>query len=162
MRLNAQEEYGLRCLVAIAGKYPHETMSIAELSAIEGLSEPHIARILSVLRNAGVLKASRGQTGGYTLTVPPDEISLTQIMEALGDRLYGPDFCSRFAGTHDECAHIGKQCAVGGVWARLQEALDAVLEQMTLQDVLDRRYPEVRTLIENRRAVLSPVPMEAS
>ena len=68
MKLTANEEYGLRCLVRIG--YAGEGgggLTIPEISQAEGVSPAYAAKILRVLRKGGFVKAARGKEGGYTL-----------------------------------------------------------------------------------------------
>jgi Rrf2 family protein len=80
MKLSSQEEYGLRCLLQVARS--GESLTIAELSRLEGISSPNVAKILRVLRRGGFLKATRGQAGGYTLARPADQIAVGDVLAA--------------------------------------------------------------------------------
>ena len=51
MKLSSQEEYGLRCLLQVARS--GESLTIAELSRLEGISSPNVAKILRILRRGG-------------------------------------------------------------------------------------------------------------
>src|SRR5262245_65829712 len=96
MKLSSQEEYGLRCLLRVGRAGPEGSVTIAELSRSEGISEPNVAKMMRVLRTAGFVQSTRGQSGGYTLARPAADISIGEALAALGGRLYGPPF----RGTH--------------------------------------------------------------
>lgn len=136
MKFSAQEEYGLRCLVAIADRNAPAGLTIPELSRMEGLSQPHVAKMLALLRKAGFVKSTRGQLGGYTLAREPERIVIGDVLEALGGRLYEPEFCDRHAGTLDSCAHAGS-CSLRPLWERIQSAVDTVVYRVTLRDLID-------------------------
>ena len=75
MKLSAGEEYGLRCLLQI-GRRQKETgdgLSIPEISQIEGLSIPNVAKLMRLLRMGGFVESVRGQSGW----VPTREIGPT-------------------------------------------------------------------------------------
>jgi DNA-binding transcriptional ArsR family regulator len=77
MKVTAQEEYGLRCLVQVArGHAQGRSLSITEIAQGEGLSTPYVGKILAVLRKGGLVTAARGRSGGYTLTRNPRAITL--------------------------------------------------------------------------------------
>ncbi len=137
MKFSTQEEYGLRCLVAIA-QQENNFMTIPELSDHEGLSESHVAKILSILRKAGFVKSARGQLGGYSLARHPSELILRDILEALGGRLYGDVFCERHTGIMESCVHEN-DCTLRPLWSSLQTAIDGVLGRYSLQDLVDQR-----------------------
>ena len=65
MKLSAQEEYGLRCLLQMASRGNEASLSIPEISRAEGLSVPNVAKLMRLLRIAGFVKSVRGQSGGY-------------------------------------------------------------------------------------------------
>ncbi len=72
MKLSANEEYGLRCLVRLAyAGFAEQGLTIPEISQAEGVSPAYAAKILRALRKGGFVKAARGKEGGYTLARPP-------------------------------------------------------------------------------------------
>lgn len=137
MKFSAQEEYGLRCLVAVAQQGPEGSLTIPDLSRREALSQPHVAKLMSILRKAGFVKSTRGQVGGYQLNLPPDKIVVGNVLEELGGRLYGEEFCARHSGLNSECVHKDCTCLVGGLWTDIQAAVDKIVYGITLQDILD-------------------------
>jgi Rrf2 family protein len=135
MKLSAQEEYGIRCLLHMAGKGTGASLSIPEISRAEGLSIPNVAKLMRLLRIGGFVASVRGQAGGYTLTRPPDQISVKSVLELLGGRLFGANFCDRHSGLLAVCAH-GENCGLRSLWSVLQRAVDNVLVNLTLSDLL--------------------------
>ncbi|MBV6459004.1 MAG: HTH-type transcriptional regulator IscR [Fimbriimonadaceae bacterium] len=133
MKLSAQEEYGLRCVLAIAGS--PNGMTIPEISDREGLSQPNTAKLLAILRKSGLVLANRGQSGGYMLGRPAAEIKVGEVLEVLGGRLLDDDFCDRHTGRTTACSHL-TGCAIHGLWSRLQFAIDKVVYAVSLQDLL--------------------------
>lgn len=133
MKFSAQEEYGLRCLIAIAAK--GGSLTIPEISRGEGLSEPHVAKLLAVLRKEGFINSTRGHAGGYTLARPASEINVGQVLEALGGKLFEEDFCERHGGSTGICTHA-VSCGIKSLWSTVQDAIDNVLRDVTLADLL--------------------------
>lgn len=134
MRTTAIEEYGLRCLLALARKGPGKQLTIPEIAEIEGLSAPYVTKLLSVLRRAGLVTAERGRTGGFTITRPLDQISLYEVLVALGGPLIDPRHCQRHSGQLDECVHI-QNCSVHDVLGGLAGYIQEFLSDTTLQDL---------------------------
>jgi Rrf2 family protein len=135
MKLSAQEEYGLRCLVRVA-QHPEANLTIPEIAEAEGIAAHNVAKYLRMLRQGGFVDSERGQNGGYSLASPPDQISLAEVIAALGGRLFDPGFCDHFAGLEDSCHHSAVECSIKGLWGRVQSAVDEVLSQTTLSDLL--------------------------
>jgi Rrf2 family transcriptional regulator, iron-sulfur cluster assembly transcription factor len=135
MKLSSQEEFGLRCLLQLGRKGPGESLTIAELGQLEGLSAPNVAKIMRVLRRGGFVKSTRGQAGGYALSRPADQIIVGEILSALGGRLFDSTFCERHAGLERFCTHSG-DCSIRPVLKHLQEAVDQVLGGLSLKNLL--------------------------
>jgi Rrf2 family protein len=135
MKLSSQEEYGLRCLVQLARKGPGASLTIAEMSQAEGISAPNVAKIMRVLRKSGLVKSTRGQAGGYALARPAAEIPVSEILGALGGRLFDQTFCERHAGLARLCYNLG-DCSIRPVLREIQSAVDQVLSALTLKSLL--------------------------
>jgi Rrf2 family protein len=135
MKLSANEEYGLRCLVRIGYAGAGGTLTIPEMSQAEGVSPAYAAKILSVLRKGGLVKAARGKEGGYMLVRPAEEIVIGDVMDLLGGRIFESDFCERHAGQAAICTR-NVDCSVRSLWRAIQGAVDQVLRKATLRDLL--------------------------
>ncbi len=135
MKLSAQEEYGLRCLLHL-GRHPGASLTIPEISQAEGISPHNVAKLLRLLRQGGFVESARGQHGGYTLARSPERIAVGAVLAVLGGRLYEPSFCQHFTGIEEACQRSSIDCSIRALWSRLQGAVDQVLSQTTLQDLL--------------------------
>jgi Rrf2 family transcriptional regulator, iron-sulfur cluster assembly transcription factor len=98
MKLGANEEYGLRCLVRLAYAGEGGSLTIPEISHAEGVSPAYAAKILRILRKGAFVKAARGKEGGYTLARAPEAIVIGDVMDVLGGRLFESTFCESHAG----------------------------------------------------------------
>lgn len=130
-------------------------MTIPQISEVEGLTPTHVAKLLMILRKDGFVTATRGQQGGYTLARPAVEIRVGDVLAALGGKLYDDDFCSRHSG-HAHICSAGVDCSVRSLWQVIQEAVDNVVNRMTLADLLtskDTSTSNVTLFAEPRRAV---------
>jgi Rrf2 family protein len=141
MKLTSQEEYGLRCLLRVGRAAPGASLTIAELSRAEGISEPNVAKMMRVLRRGGFVNSTRGQAGGYTLSRPAGDIVVGQVIATLGGRLYEPAFCEGHSGLERSCTHM-PDCSIRSVWRLVQRAVDQVLGKITLKDLL-KSEPEM-------------------
>jgi Rrf2 family protein len=136
MKLSANEEYGLRCLLRIGYEGPGGSLTLPEISQAEGVSEAYAAKIMRILRRGGFVKSARGKIGGYTLAHPAAQIVVGEVIDALGGRFFENDFCERHAGQMQTCTHSGVECSVRSLWRSLQGAVDEVLRNTTLQDLM--------------------------
>ena len=152
MKLSTQEEYGLRCLLHLGRQ---ETATIQEISQAERISAHNVAKLLRLLRQGNFVASERGQHGGYTLTRIPAAISIAEVLESLGGRLYDPEFCDHFAGSADVCQHSSIDCAVRSLWMQVQHAVDTVLSHTTLQDLLQsgQAMHQTNTFADNNNLI---------
>lgn len=136
MKFSAQEEYGLRCLLQIGRTGPGGSLTIPEISKLEGLTQTHVAKLLMILRKEGFVSSTRGQAGGYTLARPAKEISVGDVLEALGGKLYDEEFCGKHAGQLSICTHA-VDCSVRSLWQLIQGSVDRVLDPLSLADLIE-------------------------
>jgi len=136
MKISAQEEYGIRCLLQI-GRVRGASLTIPEISQAERISSHYAAKLLRILRQGGLVKSARGQAGGYTLARPLNEITLSEALAVLGGRLYDPEFCEQHGGEQPVCTHT-IDCSIRSLWRSLQQAVDQVLAKTTLEDLLPK------------------------
>lgn len=136
MKLSSHEEYGLRCLLQVARHGTGGSATIPEISRIEGISPAYVAKLLRILRQAGLVQAARGKIGGYTLALPAERIRVGDALATLGGgRIFEGDFCTRHSGTEACCVH-STNCSMRSLWRSLQDAVDSVLGTTTLLDLL--------------------------
>jgi Rrf2 family protein len=135
MKLSSQEEYGLRCLLHLARVPAGKSMTIPEISQAEGLSVPNVAKLMRLLRLSGLIKSERGQSGGYMLSRPAEEIKVEEVINVLGGRFFSPKFCERHSGRHENCAHA-VDCSLRVLWTTMQDVLSEVLGKTSLADLL--------------------------
>jgi Rrf2 family protein len=135
MRLTSQEEYGLRCLLRVGRVTAPDSVTIGELSRSEGITEPNVAKMMRLLRQAGFVQSTRGQSGGYALARPAAEIQISEVVAVLGGRLYEPSFCDAHTGVEELCTNM-TDCSIRSVWRLVQRAIDDVLGKITLRDLL--------------------------
>ena len=105
MKITAQEEYGLRCLLHLARTRDPLGQNIREIAEAENLSIPYVAKLLAVLRRAGLITSVRGRKGGYLLARPAGDIRLGEVMQALGGPLHIRRLTDSEAKTPFDCYH---------------------------------------------------------
>ncbi|TXB69428.1 RrF2 family transcriptional regulator [Phaeodactylibacter luteus] len=135
MKISAQDEYGLRILIRIAQSGQEEGLSIPQLSEQEGMSASYVGKLTRLLRMAGYIESTRGQKGGYILAMPPEEINIGEVLHALGGALFDRSFCDKHAAGFKLCTN-SVDCSVRSLWSVVQSAIDHVLSQVSLKDLL--------------------------
>jgi Rrf2 family protein len=138
MKISAQEEYGLRCLLHLARSGPGEGQTIQDIAGAEKLSVAYVAKLLAILRQAGLIESVRGRSGGYHLSQDPAEIRLGTAMRALGEPLFEDAvYCEKHGSpeTGENCVHH-EGCALRAIWQTLEQGIRQLLDQFTLADLL--------------------------
>jgi len=139
MKVSAIEEYGIRCMVLLA-RQDGGSLTLPEISEAEGLSISYAGKLLNILKKASLVKSVRGRLGGYGLAVPPENLPLNKIFEALGEPLYTPKrHCNQYTGEKEECVHT-QDCTVRGMWRGFSKIISGVLGKLTLKDLASGEY----------------------
>jgi Rrf2 family protein len=152
MKLTSQEEYGLRCILSLARRQAQEAalvrmgaaggttgsapLTIGQIAELEGLSTEYAGKLMGILTRAGLVESVRGRNGGYRLARPARSVCVSEVLAALGDKLYRPtETCDRFSGDSTFCVH-SNTCSIRSLWSGLQLLLDWVLSRTTLHDLV--------------------------
>lgn len=146
MKISAQEEFGLRILIRVAQS--GDGLSINDISTLEGITKPNVAKICRVLRIAGYLTSEKGHAGGYQLAMKPTEIRLKELLNSLDKPIYHKGFCVRFSEEGQLCTK-SIDCSVRSLWSVLQSQIDFILEKLTLEDMLGKEKATQQSLCEN-------------
>ena len=147
MHFSAQEEYGLRCLLRLAGAGPNQSQTINEISQAEGISVPYAAKMMRILRSGGLVTSVRGQAGGYRLARPAGQITVSETLGVLGSPLFEGEFCDKHSGNEDTCTH-SIDCSIRSVWRGVQQVVDKMLSRTTIQDLL-RQEPQMDVFVKD-------------
>lgn len=136
MKITAQEEYGLRLLIRIAGCREKTGLSIPQLSESEGLSSHYVAKLTRVLRMGGFINSTPGLKGGYVLARPASDIGIREVLKALGGVLFSDDFCGQHSGSMKLCTN-SVDCSARSLWQMIQVTVDQLLDKISLEDLSD-------------------------
>ena len=147
MKITAQEEYGLRILLRIAGCKDEEGMSIPQLSEAEGLSSHYVAKLTRLLRMEGFINSTPGYKGGYILSKPAKKIVINKVLKALGGALFDKEFCGLHSGTLKLCTN-SVDCSTRSLWQMVQYRVDQLLDQVTLYDLVSSEKESKENLIQ--------------
>ena len=139
MKITAQEEYGLRCLLQLARAPQGQVVSVKEIATKEGLSHAYVEKLLRILSRAGLVHSMRGIKGGYVLNRPPTQIMLGEVIRALGVVETTDHICTVFTGNEAACVHF-RDCGIRSVWSGLTNYIQGFLDQTTLASLLDDEY----------------------
>ena len=109
-----------------------EPISLKDIAKRQEISDKYLEQIISVLNKAKYVKSVRGAQGGYILTKQPKEYTVGMILR-LTEGSLAPVACIEEEETCDKM-HV---CATALVWHKMNEAINQVVDNMTLQDLVD-------------------------
>jgi Rrf2 family cysteine metabolism transcriptional repressor len=132
MKISTRTEYGIRILVTLARSDDEACLPLSEIARREKLPHAYLEQLVRDLRRAGLVTATRGQTGGYALGRDPSAITMSDAVRALE----GPLLEMPCAGATDlEHCDRPQPCSVHEVFQRVYESLDGALGGTTLAEV---------------------------
>lgn len=134
MKISAQEEFGLRCLVQLAHLEGNESLTLVQLAEREGISQANAGKVMWLLNQAGFVQSTRGTKGGYQLSRAAEEIRLSEVIKVLdADEI--SNHCQHYAGVLDACVHTG-DCGIRPVIIGLHEIISEALSNITLAQLV--------------------------
>ena len=134
MKISAQEEYGLRCLVQLAAQPAGESLTLNQIAEREGISPANAGKLMWLLSKAGLVQSTRGTKGGYTLSRPASEIYLSEVIKVL-DADAVENHCESYTGVLDVCVHTS-DCGIRPVIVGLHEIVHEALSKITLAQIV--------------------------
>src|SRR5437868_14291667 len=106
MKVSAQEEYGLRCLLQLAPLDADEYLTLAQLAEREGLSVANAGKLMWIKNKAGLGKSITSTKGGYLLARTAAEIRLNEIIK-VHDEVAISSHCQSYTDVLDTYVHTG-------------------------------------------------------
>lgn len=129
MKLSTKSRYGLNALYHLAQR--GDTMTLKELSSVTLVPQPYLEKVLGMLRRGGLVKTSRGMSGGYEIAKAPADITIGDALRVLEKDL-----------AFSDCAKSGKctnkACPNKSIFKLIYDSLNAVLDSLTLQDMIEK------------------------
>ena len=133
MKLSTRTRYGLRMLVSIARA--HQSSShpapLYPIAVKQDISFKYLEKICRILKKEGYLLGKRGPDGGYSLTMPPEEIRLGELVKILENDMNLSDCCLY----ETVCSH-SPECPTRKLWLDLRQTIIDKLNTSTLADLV--------------------------
>jgi len=145
MIYSRSSEYAIRAFVHLA-QVPEGTYAmVKQIAAEEEIPSHFLAKILQQLARKGLLRSSKGPTGGFSLRVSADEVRLVDIVEALD----GLGEYQKCASGLAECTD-DMPCALHDSWKVLRSRIMDYLGRNTIAD-LAKTLEQKRRLLDKQR-----------
>lgn len=157
MKITAQEEYGLRCLLQLARNHQAANpLTVREIASSESISVAYAEKLLHRLAKTGLAESVRGVKGGFRLTRSPEQVTVGDAVRALGAFLTHAAICQRYTGDENRCVH-NTNCGLRPVWSTVNYHLQRFLDNLPLSVLLQGERDARRQIME-----MTPLPLVPS
>jgi Rrf2 family protein len=124
--------YALRILILMSLEN-QESYPAAYLYDKLKIPKQYLRRLLTELTRSGFIVSSRGRNGGFVFAKNPDNIFISQIIDAV-EGLDSLNTC--FLGVRN--CDLAVKCAMHDLWAGVKDSMNTILSGTTLKDIRDK------------------------
>jgi Rrf2 family protein len=139
MMFSTRSEYGVRVMIALGRRKDDGPVPLADIASGEGLPLPYLEQLAARLREAGLVRSTRGAHGGYELDRSPAKITMAEVVNALEGTLVPMQCFTEPGAMRVLCNHEldgFEHCATRMLWTRVQGGVIRALEQTTLAELV--------------------------
>ncbi|MEA5450134.1 Rrf2 family transcriptional regulator [Leptolyngbya sp. CCNP1308] len=132
MDLSSKSEYALLALLELSPHYDSgEPLQIRQIASQQNIPDRYLEQLLATLRRAGLVKSQRGARGGYLLARDPWKITLYDVVSCIEG--FEPQ------ADPTQMSNTPEAQVIKGVWGEVRQAAEGVLQNYTLQDMVEKR-----------------------
>jgi Rrf2 family iron-sulfur cluster assembly transcriptional regulator len=142
MRLSTKGRYAVTAMLDLAIHHREGSVTLAEISTAQGISLSYLEQLFARLRKHGLVEGIRGPGGGYRLSRAPEDISVADIINAIGEGI-DVTLCSGKEDCQD-----GERCLTHELWQQLGYRIHEFLNSVTLAGFLERK--QVNAIVERQ------------
>lgn len=134
MKLSTKGRYGLKAMFQLSILYGDGPIPLKLIAEKQNIPDQYLEQLVAALRKEGYVKSVRGAQGGYMLALPPEKITVGDIIRTLE----GPVAPSECVIDDDTSVCTRKDCCVTRVvWEKIRDSINNVVDSITLQDMLN-------------------------
>lgn len=131
MKLTTRGHYSVKAMLDLSLQPNYGPASVSAIASRQYLPIPYLEKLLIELRRAGLVESIRGVNGGYKLAKIPTQISLGDILIAVGESMV----VDRSEDHQSAGDHLATDWVTQMLWRRLNEKLQAALASISLADL---------------------------
>ncbi len=128
MKLTTRGHYSVKALLDLSLQRGYKPVSVRAIATRQNIPAPYLEKLLIEMRHAGLVQSVRGSKGGYKLALEPAQISLGQILEAVGETIEP-------LPRHKRAPAPAEDWVTFTLWERLHQKLKEALYTITLADL---------------------------
>ncbi len=135
MKMSTKGRYAVMAMIDIGENSAGKPVSLSDIAERQDISQEYLEQLFSKLRRAGLVTSARGPGGGYVLARAPDEIAMSDVIQAADEELK----VTRCSGDAVLGCVRGERCSAHDLWSSMGRQLMHFLESVTLDDVVCKR-----------------------
>ncbi|MBD2570377.1 MULTISPECIES: Rrf2 family transcriptional regulator [Nostocaceae] len=128
MKLTTRGHYSVKALLDLSLQPGYGPVSVRAIAKRQDIPAPYLEKLLIEMRRGGLVKSIRGSIGGYQLAREPVQISIGQILEAVGENMTHLPLNSPAPAQAEDWVTFT-------LWQRLNQKLKEALYSITLADL---------------------------
>jgi Rrf2 family iron-sulfur cluster assembly transcriptional regulator len=144
MRLSTKGRYAVTAMLDLAIHHQQGPVTLADISETQGISLSYLEQLFARLRRYGLVEGLRGPGGGYRLSRHPQEISVAEVITAIGEGI-DATLCEGGRDCQD-----GEECLTHRLWTKLGREIFEFLNGITLASFIERE--DVNEIIQRQQA----------
>jgi Rrf2 family protein len=137
VRISAKADYAVRATAELAAAKPETTLKAEQIALAQEIPLKYLLNILVELKHAGIVQSHRGAEGGFFLARPPTSITVADVIRAVE----GP-LATVQDSRPENLQYRGAAAGLSLVWVAVRSSLRAVLEEVTLADLVSGSLPD--------------------
>lgn len=134
MKISTKGRYALRMLADIVLHQSDGYVSLKDIAERQSISKKYLEQIVPLLSKSGIIKANRGNKGGYVINGKPETHTVGEVLRATEGNL-APVACLEYEP--NDCERIS-ECATLEIWEGLYKLITDYLDGITIRDVADK------------------------
>lgn len=128
MILTTKARYAVMAVIEIAANKNDAPVSLLTISQSQEISLSYLEQIFAHLKKAGIVESVKGAKGGYVLGKKHQEITVAQIIKAIGE----PIKMTRCASENKGCMKSAVKCKTHHLWQGLENKIYDYLDSISL------------------------------
>lgn len=133
MKISTKGRYALRIMIDLAANQSDEPIRLRDIAERQDISVKYLEQIIALLTKAGYVRGSRGAGGGYQLKKKPGDYTVGMILRTTEGSL-APVSCVEDG---ENVCQRSNSCATIMIWKKINDAVNEVVDGITLQDLVD-------------------------
>ena len=133
MKLTSKGRYAVMALADLARFNSADPVCLRDISLRQGISLDYLEQIFSKLKKSEIVQSVRGTQGGYILSKKPNEIKLTNIFQAVDEKIKTVQ-CKK--ESKKGCNGKATKCVTHNLWDELETHINSFFEKKSLEDLL--------------------------